>query len=181
MVSYCSGKVRCPTPSWLNRLNFSVRLLMLSPRLWLLGTPVLRVTEPLKPRFSSFLSTMLIIPAVPSASYLSEGLVITSMRSIMSAVRVPRALPSLLASTEGLPLIKICTPATPRSRTCPSMVTFTDGTLLSTSRALAPALLRSCPTLNTRRSSLNSVCDRSPRTSTSSSVSVSSASAIVPR
>ena len=47
------------------------------------------------------------IPDVPSASYFAEGLVMTSIFSIISAVIVPSALPCSLAITEGLPLIKI--------------------------------------------------------------------------
>ena len=50
---------------------------------------------------------MFMIPAVPSASYLAEGFVITSTFSIISAVMDPKALPPSEVSTEGFPLIKI--------------------------------------------------------------------------
>ena len=109
------------------------------------------------------------IPEVPSASYFAEGLVITSTFSIISAVMVPKVLPCSLAMTEGFPLIKICTPWLPLRLICPSISTFTEGTLFNTSKALAPVVLRSLPTLKTLLSSLNSVLETSPCTTTSSS------------
>ncbi len=127
--------------------------------LWLLGVPVFKVIEPLMPAFSFFFKMMLIIPEVPSASYFAEGLVMTSTLSIISAVMVPSALLSSLANTDGFPLIKICTPPLPLNVTLPSIFTLTDGTLFSTSSALAPVELKSLPTLKTLLSNLNSVFD----------------------
>ena len=58
--------------------------------------------EPFNPLLSSFFRTILIIPADPSASYFADGLVITSIFSIISAVIVPNPFPCSLASTDGL-------------------------------------------------------------------------------
>ena len=170
-----------PAPSWVNRLNFSVRLLRLKPMLLLSGIPPLSVTEPLIPFFSSFLRMILMIPAVPSASYFADGLVITSTFSIISAVIDPSAPPSVSARTDGLPLIRICTPLLPLRVTAPSILTSTEGTLFNTSKALPPLLARSLPTLKTRLSSLNSVVDLSCVMTTSSSISASLPSVITPR
>ena len=120
------------------------------------------------------------MPEVPSALYFADGLVITSIFSIMSAVIVPSAPPPLLAITEGFPLIKIYTPELPRRLIYPSMFTYTEGTLFNTSKALAPVLLKSLPTLKTRLSNLNSVVDLSASITTSSRFLLSATNSTVP-
>ena len=64
-------------------------------------------SEPFMPLRSSFFITILMMPEVPSASYLADGLVITSICSIISAVIVPNTLPCSLAITDGLPFTRI--------------------------------------------------------------------------
>ncbi len=100
------------------------------------------------------------IPADPSASYLDEGLVITSTLSMSCAGRLLNPSASLIPTNpDGWPLIKIRTPSLPLRDTFPSTSTETEGTLSSTSCAVPPLLVRSFPTLNTRLSRVNVVSD----------------------
>ena len=90
---------------------------------------------------------------MPSGSYLAEGLVMISTRSMELAGSCWRkAAPATPASPEGRPSMRICTLEEPRKKTLPSMSTVTEGTLVRSSWALAPVWVRSLPTLNTRRS-----------------------------
>ncbi|MNS47224.1 hypothetical protein D3C72_797470 [compost metagenome] len=57
------------------------------------------------------------MPAVPSESYLEDGLVITSTFSIFSAGICSS--PLLAVKTEGFPFIRIRTPVLPRKLTAP--------------------------------------------------------------
>ena len=61
-------------------LKFIFKLLPIA-----LGKPEFNANDPLKPSKFCFLSIILRIPAVPEASYLAEGEVITSTFSIDSA------------------------------------------------------------------------------------------------
>lgn len=88
------------------------------------------------------------IPAVPSASYLAEGEVITSTFSIASAGNWRKASVEFKpTSPDGLPLINIRTLSFPRKETFPSTSTETDGTLSNTSLTVPPLTVRSLPTL----------------------------------
>ena len=49
------------------------------------GSPTLALSEPFNPSFFDFLRMILIIPPLPSASYLADGDVMTSTFSIASA------------------------------------------------------------------------------------------------
>ncbi len=73
------------------------------------------------PRFVFFFNTRLIIPAVPSGSYLADGFVTTSMLSIELAGICVRTSELLMpASPDGLPSIKKVTFVFPRKATVPS-------------------------------------------------------------
>ena len=88
------------------------------------------------------------IPAVPSASYLAEGDVITSTRSIASAGNWLKTLLSPNpASADGLPLIKILTFSFPLRLIPPSISTETEGTLFKASLTVPPAVVKSLPML----------------------------------
>ena len=66
-------------------LNLSLLKFKLVEKELLIGTPKVACTEPFKPKVFSFFKIIFRIPAVPSASYRADGLVITSTRSIASA------------------------------------------------------------------------------------------------
>ena len=121
-------------------------------------------------------------PAIPSASYLAEGLVITSTRSTRFAgsCRSP-LLPLKLTSPEGLPSIRIRTLAEPLKLTFPSGSTATEGRFIRMSEALPPAFARSLPTLNIRLSRESSINVFSPCTTTSSRSAVLDWREIAPR
>ena len=84
---------------------------------------------PLKPSFVPFFITILMIPAIPSGSYLADGEVITSTFSICE--------PEILANSNRafLPSISILTFEFPLKETSPSWSTLTKGVLESTSSA----------------------------------------------
>ena len=104
---------------------------------------------PLNPARLSFLSTILMIPAVPAASYLADGLVTTSICDIrLDGIDLSPPLPPMPMRPEGLPSIRIRTFSLPRRLTLPSTSTVTDGMLSSISCAVPPLLARSFPTVN---------------------------------
>ena len=70
-----------------------------------------------------FLSIILIIPAVPSASYFADGLVMISISFILVACINCNA--SELGMAEGLPSIKSVNPCDPLKETLPSISTET--------------------------------------------------------
>ena len=79
------------------------------------------------------------IPEVPSGLNLAEGLVITSIRSILSAGNCSRICARLSAeSPEARPLIHTVTSLLPRKDTSPSLSTSTEGILVRTSLAVPP-------------------------------------------
>ncbi len=88
------------------------------------------------------------IPAVPSASYLADGLVITSTFSMASAGSCVRAsVDPKPANADGLPLIRILTFSLPLKLMAPSTSTSTEGTLFKASVIVAPLLVKSLPIL----------------------------------
>src|SRR5438045_583974 len=90
--------------------------------------PKLGLTEPLVPRSVFFFVMILMIPAVPSASYLADGEVITSTCLIISAGICFNASETLRATMlDGLLLIRTLILELPRNWTFPSMSTATDG------------------------------------------------------
>ncbi len=114
------------------------------PLFWRVPTPPL--TEPLQPDMFFCLVMILMIPAEPSASYLADGEVITSMLLIWSAGMVFSNTSDKLADVapdDGLPLISTRTFWSPRRQdTFPFMSTATSGTFCNTSVALPPADVR---------------------------------------
>jgi len=102
---------------------------------------------PLKPASTFFFITTLMIPAMPSGSYLAEGLVMISMFSMAEAGSCRKA--SLPESTLGLPSIRTVKLEEPLSETFPSISTSTEGVFSSTSTAVPPAALMSWLTLIT--------------------------------
>ena len=93
----------------------------------LVGAPIFVVIEPFNPSVFSFLKIIFKIPAVPSASYLAEGDVITSTRSMASAGSWRNAsVEPKPAIADGFPLIKIRTFSLPRKLMAPSTSTFTE-------------------------------------------------------
>ena len=122
-----------------------------------LGCPTLVVIEPFKPSNLLLRKIMFNIPAVPSASYLAEGDVMTSTFSIASAGNCLNASVELSPTNpEGLPLMSIRTLSLPLKATLPSASTETDGTLSKTSLTEPPLTVRSLPTLYIFLSSFNS-------------------------
>ena len=114
------------------------------------------------------------IPAVPSASYLAEGEVITSTFSIDSAGNCRNASVEFKPTKpDGFPLIKIRTLSFPRKATLPSTSTETDGTLSKTSLTVPPRTVKSLPTLYIFLSSLISTVVFSAIISISSKASAS--------
>ena len=89
------------------------------------------------PLFFPFLRIIFTIPAPPSASYLDEGLVITSILSSASA-GIDCSAVATFTAFDGFPSIKTRTASLPRKLTFPSASTETDGTLFKTSVALPP-------------------------------------------
>ena len=88
------------------------------------------------------------IPPPPSASYLADGLVITSTFSTASAGKSFKASAMLIpAKPDGFPSIKIFTLSLPLKATVPSASTVTDGTLSNTSLTVPPLTIMSLPTL----------------------------------
>src|SRR5690606_18439609 len=79
------GASKYLNPVVLKKLNLSFLRFALTESPALSGYPRVAVAEPLKPRVLSFLKIIFRIPAVPSASYLAEGEVITSTLSMASA------------------------------------------------------------------------------------------------
>ncbi len=122
------------------------------------------------------------MPAVPSASYLAEGDVITSTRSIASAGNWRRAsVPLKPTKAEGFPSINILTFSFPLKLTFPSTSTSTEGTLSKTSEAEPPLTVMSFPTLYILLSKRISTVDFSAIITTSSSVFEFSDNLIVPK
>ena len=121
-------------------------------------TPELRLpadkpTRPFRPCSTPFFNTMLMIPAVPSPSYLAGGVVMISTDLICSAGMPFSASARLLASVgEGLLLTRTLKLPEPRIFTLPSPSTVSRGALRSTSAAVPPALVASWSALYTMRS-----------------------------
>ena len=134
-----------PKPPFRNHVRFPFLRLRLALRFVCGKYPKVPVTLPLRPSFLSFLRIIFKIPAVPLASNLEEGLVITSILSIWSAGMLCSALaPSSIPSrAEGLPFIKNFTLELPLIETVPSVSTEIEGTFDSTSCRLPPLLIMS--------------------------------------
>ncbi len=127
-------------------------------------------TEPVNPRASFFFVIILIIPALPSASYFAVGVVTTSTSLIWSAGMAFSALAtSDEKSVEGFPLMSICIFDEPRRLTLPSKSTDSNGTRLNTSDASPPRFDISLSALYTNLSIRFSTNAASPTTSISSS------------
>ena len=140
------------------------------------------VTAALRPCSLLLRSIILRIPAEPSASYLADGDVITSTRSIDSAGNCLNASVEFNPTKpDGLPFIKILTSSFPRRATLPSTSTETEGTLSSTSLTVPPLTVKSLPTLITFLSTFCCMVETSAITVTSSKPSVSSSNKIRPR
>ena len=135
------------------------------------GAPTLTFTTPFRPRAPAVLSLslMLMMPLMPSGSYLAEGLVMTSTFSTVEAgICSSNDARSLLSSSLGRPLTNTLTLLEPRSVTLPSLSTATLGTCSSTSVAVPPLLTIFLSTLMTRLSNWYSTIERSAVTSTAS-------------
>ena len=105
-------------------------------------------------------------PPPPSASYLADGLVITSTFSIASA-GIKRKASAILIAFDGFPSISTLTLSLPRKLTFPSTSTETEGILSKTSLTVPPFTIRSFPTLYTFLSNLISTVVFSERITTS--------------
>ena len=102
-------------------------------------TPADVSKEKVKPCKVFFLVTMLMIPALPSASYLADGEVITSTVLIISAGICFKASAILDAKiVDGLLLINTLIFEEPLKEGFPSRSTDNIGTFLSTSVASPP-------------------------------------------
>ncbi len=143
------------------------------------GEPAPACIEPLKPVVVFFFKTILIIPAPPCASYLADGLVITSTFSMLLAGICSR--PLFMDCMEGLPLINILTALFPLRLITPFASTFTEGTLFKMSLAFPPFDIKSFPTLNTFLSRFSSKLDFSPITLTDFNILMSSFNSIFPK
>ena len=136
--------------------------------------PSLVPREPLSPFMKAFRVLILMIPPLPSASYLDEGLEISSTFS-MEEPSLPfryasRSEPDIL---DGLPSIHTAT-VEPLSLILPSLSTVTPGELLSTSRASPVCATASSDTLSTRRSNWCSISGLFPDTFAPASTCASS-------
>ncbi len=133
---------------------------------------------PLKPILLFLFSTILIIPLMPSGLYLAEGLVISSICLIEEegiccnnwAASILVGFPSIRIFTFEFPLKLI-------ALVCGS--TLTEGMLFMISDAVAPAEIKSFPTLITFRSIFCSIIDFSLTISTLFSSMAFSSKAIV--
>ena len=135
------------------------------------GAPTLVLTTPLRPRAPAVLSLSLILmmPLMPSGSYLAEGLVMTSTFSTVEAgICSSRVLRSEASSSLGRPLTSTFTLEEPRNVTLPSLSMATLGTCSSTSVAVPPPLTIFLSTFTTRLSSWYSTIERSAVISTAS-------------
>ena len=72
-------------PKFVKKLNFFVLKFTLDAIRYCFGSPTVAFIDPFRPVANPFLSIIFKIPAVPSASYLADGEVITSTLSIASA------------------------------------------------------------------------------------------------
>ena len=136
-------------PVFVKRFHFSVLQFALKAVPALAGKPKSSCKDPLKPINLFFLNMMFKIPAVPSASYLADGEVITSTFSIASAgICLNASAPFMPTKALGLPSINMVTFSFPRKLTVPSTLTCTDGTLPKTSLAFPPRIDKSLPILN---------------------------------
>jgi hypothetical protein len=79
------GLVLSVYPRLVKILKFSVLKFKSTNAPEFFGSPSVPRIDPLKPRVFSLFRIIFMIPAVPSASYRAEGLVITSTDSIASA------------------------------------------------------------------------------------------------
>ena len=130
------------------KLTFFVLKFILEATRYCVGSPIVAFIEPFKPVAIPFLRMIFKIPAVPSASYLADGEVITSTLSMASAGNWRNAsVPLKPTNAEGLPSINILTFSLPLRLTFPSTSTSTEGTLSKTSDAEPPLTVMSLPTL----------------------------------
>src|SRR5574344_1116339 len=104
---------------------------------------------PFSPAFFSFLVIMFIIPAAASGANCAEGLLITSILSILLALKEANvfalALPFVVK--EGLPSMRISTLVLPLKDTLPSQSTSTEGIFCISSLAEPEEEEISAPTL----------------------------------
>ena len=109
---------------------------------------------------------MLMMPLMPSGLYLAEGLVINS--TFLIAVEGICCKSTAAGTLLGLPSIKIRTFSLPRKLMFPVWLsTETDCTLFNNSDAVAPAVVKSLPTLMTFRSIFCTTEEVSATTTTS--------------
>ena len=112
--------------------------------------PSARLTFPLKPFCLFFFVLILMIPALPDASYFDGGLSMISIWSTWAAViPLSRLLRSLPESCEGLPSIMMSTPCFPFRLIFPFLSKVTPGDFSSTSINVAPVLVKAASTLTT--------------------------------
>src|SRR5476651_987988 len=105
--------------------RFCLTLRLALPLFWRVPTPPL--IAPLTPDILVLLVMILMIPAVPSASYLADGEVITSMVLIWSDGKDLSTSARLFAiAPDGLPLISTFTFWSPRRDTLPLISTATN-------------------------------------------------------
>ena len=124
-------------------------------------------TLPFKPANLFSFSTILMIPAMPSGSYLAPGLVITSISAIFAAGTLCRSdLISPPAILDGFPSIIRFTLELPLRLILSSGSTSTPGTCRKASMALPPVDNEFFSTLKTRFSAVWTNKGRSPSTST---------------
>ena len=145
------------------------------------GYPVVLSNAALNPWVVFFFSTMLMIPAIPSASYRADGLVMISTLSIRFPCKPANPPPLIPTIVDGFPSTKIRTFSLPLSLTPPSPSTWTEGKLPKISAAVAPLLAKSVPTLNIRLSKASSILAFCPFTVTSAKVLVLDLILIVPK
>ena len=99
----------------------------------------LELKLPFRPANLFSFKTMLMIPAIPSGSYLAPGLVITSTSAMLAAGMLRKSdFTSPPAMVDGFPSIMRFTWELPRRLTLSSMSTSTPGTWRRTSMADPP-------------------------------------------
>ena len=123
---------------------FLFKLKLASPE-YLFFDPTDALIIPLNPLSIPFFKIILMIPAPPSALYLTEGFVITSIRLIALAGVCFST--SLELNVVGFPLINTLKSELPRSFTFPSASVWTEGDSFKASAAVPPIAVRLEPTL----------------------------------
>ncbi len=125
----------------------------------------IRLTIPLHPSISLFFVLILIIPTAPSASFLAEGVVNTSILSICPAEICSKAAAPF--KEPGFPSIYTLNPELPRKVISPSASTRIEGVCIRMSAAVPPAAERNSAASITCLSSLYTTCRLRPVTTTS--------------